>query len=199
MNFEMVLATNNKHKLEEFRQVLCPHGIIVYGLDDLNIKMPEIEENGTTFRDNALIKAEAVAKLTSFPVMADDSGLEIEAMNNEPGVRTARFAKECGGYPQAFEKIFENLKDKDRKARFVCDIMLMNMSEKALLFEGIAEGEIAYEAKGENGFGYDPIFISKEANECFALLPAEIKKKVSHRGKALRKLLTFLIVNQSIK
>ena len=199
MNFEMVLATNNKHKLEEFREILCPHGIIVYGLNDLNLHPEEVIEDGEDYAMNAYKKAQAVAKLTSFPVMADDSGLEIEAMDGDPGLHTARFAKECGGYPEAFKKIFENIEGKSRKARFVCDIILLNMDEKGLLFEGIAEGEIGNAPQGEQGFGYDPIFISKDVNECFALLPSEIKNKVSHRGKALKKLLTFLIVNQSIK
>lgn len=196
MNFEIVLATNNAHKLQEVREILSPHKITVYGLNDLNLKPEDVEENADTYAGNALIKARAVQKLTSFPIIADDSGLEIEAMNNEPGLRSARFASECGGHPSAIKYILSFLKDKDnRKARFKCNIILLNMEEKPLLFEGIAEGEIAKEIDGEGGFGYDPIFYSYELKKTFGVATKEEKNKVSHRGKALKKLLTYLIIN----
>ena len=193
MNFEIVLATNNKHKLQEVREILSPHGITVYGLSDLNIKAPEVEENGVTYQENALIKANSLKALTSFPIIADDSGLEIEAMDNKPGLHTARFAIEKGGQEQALDFILDYLKDKNtRKARFVCDIVLVNVEDKPLLFEGIANGRIALKKEGAHGFGYDPIFIPNEKEVVFALLEEKEKNQISHRAKALKKLLTYL-------
>ena len=195
MNYEIVLATNNKHKLKEVREILSPHKIVVYGLSDLNLKPEEVEENGQTYADNAIIKAKAVQKLTTMPIIADDSGLEIKALNNEPGIHSARYAESLGGHDNAIKEIFKRLEDKeDRSARFVCDIVLLNVDKNPLLFEGIAPGTIAHEKMGEGGFGYDPIFISDETNTCFALMGAE-KNTVSHRAKALKKLLTYLKIN----
>lgn len=195
MNYEIILATNNKHKLQEVREILSPHKIVVYGLSDLNIKVPEVEENGTTYAENALIKAKSIQQVTTMPIIADDSGLEITALNNEPGLHSARYASSLGGHDNAIKEILKRLEDKkDRSARFVCDIVLLNVEDKPLIFEGIAKGEIAKEKMGEGGFGYDPIFISDEAGECFAIMK-ENKNTVSHRAKALKKLLTYLKIN----
>lgn len=195
MNYEIILATNNKHKLQEVREILSPHKIVVYGLNDLNIKVPEVEENGTTYSENALIKAKSIQQVTTMPIIADDSGLEITALNNEPGLHSARYASSLGGHDNAIKEILKRLEDKkDRSARFVCDIVLLNVEDKPLIFEGIAKGEIAKEKMGEGGFGYDPIFISDETGECFALMK-ENKNTVSHRAKALKKLLTYLKIN----
>ena len=195
MNLEIVLATNNKHKLKEVREILSPHHIIVYGLSDLATKLEDVEENGTTYAENALIKAKAVQKLTTMPVISDDSGLEITALNNEPGIHSARYAESLGGHDNAIKEILKRLEDKeDRSAKFVCDIVLLNTDKKPLIFEGVAEGTIAKEKQGEGGFGYDPIFISKETGECFANMK-ENKNTVSHRAKALKKLLTYLKIN----
>ncbi len=195
MNYEIILATNNKHKLQEVREILSPHKIVVYGLSDLNIKVPEVEENGTTYAENALIKAKAIQQVTTMPIIADDSGLEITALNNEPGLHSARYASSLGGHDNAIKEILNRLKDKeDRSARFVCDIVLLNSEKNPLIFEGIAKGKIAEQKMGEGGFGYDPIFISDETGECFALMK-ENKNTVSHRAKALKKLLTYLKIN----
>lgn len=198
MNYEIILASNNAHKLKEVREILCPHGIIVYSLNDLNLHPEDVEENADTYFGNALIKAESVQKLTTMPIIADDSGLEIEAMGNKPGLHSARFAKECGGHEKAFDVIFHELKE-NRKARFVCDIVLLNVDEKPLLFEGITQGEIAKEVMGKDGFGYDPIFICKETGKTYAEMGQEEKNKLSHRGRALRKLITYLLINGKIK
>lgn len=196
MNFEIILATNNKHKLKEVREILSPHKIVVYGLSDLSSKLENVEENGKNYAENALIKAKAVQKITTMPIISDDSGLEITALNNEPGLFSARYAESLGGHDKAIEKILERLQDKkDRSARFVCDIVLLNVEDKPLIFEGIAEGTIAYQKDGEGGFGYDPIFISKETKSCFALMSQQEKNTVSHRAKALKKLLTYLKIN----
>ena len=195
MNYEIILATNNKHKLKEVREILSPHHIIVYGLSDLSSQLPPVEENGTTYAENALIKAKAVQKLTKMPIISDDSGLEITALNHEPGIHSARYAESLGGHDNAIKEILKRLSDKeDRSAQFVCDIVLLNVEEKPLVFEGIAKGTIAKEKMGEGGFGYDPIFISDETKECFALMK-ENKNTVSHRAKALNKLLTYLKIN----
>lgn len=200
MNYEIVLATNNKHKLQEVREILSPCGIIVYSPRDLNMTVPEPEENGTTYYENALIKAQNLAKYTIFPVIADDSGLEVEAMDNKPGLHSARFATECGGHDKAIQTILDNLKDKEnRKARFICDIVLVNVEDRPLRFEGIVEGEIASTPQGEKGFGYDPIFISTEANKCYGIMMDKEKNIYSHRAKALKKLLTYLRINGLIK
>ena len=193
MNYEMLLATHNKHKLQEVRKILSPHKITVYGLDDLLLKPEFPEETADTYAGNALIKAEAIQKLTTFPIIADDSGLEVEAMDNQPGIHSARFAEEKGGHPQAIQYILDYLKDKNnRRATFHCDIILLNVEDKPLLFEGIAQGKIADKAYGESGFGYDPIFFSYELQKTFAEAGEEEKNKASHRGKALKKLLTYL-------
>lgn len=198
MNYEIILATNNAHKLKEVREILCPHGIIVYGLNDLNLHPEDVEENADTYFGNALIKAESVAKLTTMPIIADDSGLEIEAMNNKPGLYSARFANECGGHEKAFEVIFDKVKE-NRKARFVCDIVLLNVEDKPLLFEGITNGVIADKVYGQGGFGYDPIFVCEETGKTYAEMPQNEKNKFSHRGKALKKLLIYLLINGKIK
>ena len=195
MNYEIILATNNKHKLKEVREILTPHKIIVYGLSDLASKLEDVEENGKTYAENALIKARAVQKITTMPIIADDSGLEITALNNEPGMHSARYAASLGGHDNAIKEILKRLEDKeDRSAKFVCDIALLNVEDKPLVFEGIAEGTIAKEKQGEGGFGYDPIFISQETGTCFALMGEE-KNTVSHRAKALLKLVTYLKIN----
>ena len=163
MNYEIILATTNKHKLKEVREILSPHKITVYGLNDLNLKVKEVEENGETYADNALIKAKAVQELTTMPIIADDSGLEITALDNRPGMLSARYASAIGGHANAIKEILKDLEDKeDRSARFVCDIVLLNVENKPLVFEGIAKGTIAKEPQGEGGFGYDPIFVSDE-------------------------------------
>ena len=196
MNFEIILATNNRHTLQEVREILCPHGITVYGLFDLNLKPKDMEETAPDYYGNALIKAKAVAELATMPIIADDSGLEVVAMDNKPGIHSARYAEECGGHDKAIQTILQFLSDKqDRSARFVCDIVLLNMEDKPLLFEGIANGKIATEVHGEGGFGYDPIFFSKELGKTFAEASEDEKNKASHRGKALKKLLTYLIIN----
>ena len=200
MNYELILATNNAHKLKEVREILSPHKITVYGLNDLNLHPEDVDENADTYAGNALLKAQSIQKLTTMPIIADDSGMEIEAMDNQPGLHSARFAEQHGGHANAIQAILQELKKKDnRKARFVCDIILVNEDEKPLLFEGIVDGHIADEPYGEGGFGYDPIFVVNELNKTYAEMSQEEKNKVSHRGKALKKLLTYLKINGKAK
>ena len=198
MNLEILLATNNKHKLQEVREILSPHGIIVYGISDLNLDYHEPVEDGKTYKDNALIKANSLKELTDLLIIADDSGLEIEALDNQPGLYSSRFAKDKGGYDNAFRYIFEKTKE-NKRARFVCDIIMVNAENRPLLFEGICPGVIADEVRGNDGFGYDPIFIPDGYDKSFAELPREVKNDISHRGRALKKLLTYLRINGLIK
>ena len=198
MNFEIVLATGNAHKVKEVREILSPYGIILYGLKDLNLKVEDVEENAGTYKGNALIKAQAVAKVTDLPIIADDSGLEIEALDNQPGIHSARFAEEKGGHANAIQYILENVKD-NRKAKFVCDIVALNFDKNPLYFEGIATGTIAEKPFGTDGFGYDPIFVSDELGKTFAEIDEDGKNRVSHRGKALNKFLTYLKITGRAK
>ena len=196
MNYEIVLATTNKHKLQEVRQILSPHKIVVYGLNDLGLKVEDVEENGKTYAENALIKAKAVQKVTSFPVIADDSGLEIIPLGNRPGMFSARYAAEMGGHDNAIAQILEDLKDKDdRSAQFVCDIVLLNVEDKPLIFEGIAKGTIATDKMGEGIFSYDHIYKSNKKNKNINTIIKKQKNTVSHRAKALKNLLTYLRIN----
>lgn len=195
MNFELLVATNNAHKLNEIRQILSPHHITVYGMKDLNIDIGEVIEDGKTYFDNALIKAKALQKVTKMPIIADDSGIEIEALNWAPGLYSARYAESFGGHDKAIAHILNEVNGKSRKARFICDIVLVNVEDKPLKFEGLVEGEIAKEVTGEGGFGYDPIFIENTLGKTYALMSQEEKNRVSHRGVALKKLLTYLKIN----
>ncbi|MGM9873649.1 MAG: RdgB/HAM1 family non-canonical purine NTP pyrophosphatase [Bacilli bacterium] len=199
MNFEIIFASSNEHKLKEVRKILSPHGITVYGLNDLNLDFQEANENGTTYVENALIKAEAVAKATSMPIIADDSGLEIKSLDNAPGIYTSRYAKELGGYTNAMNHINELLKNKDKSAKFVCAIVLLNVDKEYKKFIGEAEGEIVEIHENQNGFGYDPCFYSHDLHKVFSLATEDEKNAYSHRGKALKKLITYLKINKLIK
>ncbi len=196
MNFEIIFASNNKGKIEEVRNILAPHGIVVYGLKDLNLDV-EFKEGDSSYLENAFIKAEAVSKYTSYPILADDSGLEIEALDNRPGIHSSRYMEECGSNIKAMENILIDLEDKEsRKAKFICTMCLINVEKKPLYFIGEVEGEIASEIhNGENGFGYDPIFFVKEEGKTFSELSKDEKNKISHRARALKKVLTYLRIN----
>ena len=189
---EIVIATNNPNKVEEYRQMFASiSNIKLFSLKDENIHI-EIEENGKTFKENSLIKAEAISKLTDKVVLADDSGLEIEALDNFPGIYSARFM-EGRPYKEKWAAIFEMLKNKENKnAQFHCAITFITPSKDKYVFEGIEKGYITDKIKGENGFGYDPIFFSNSLNKTFGNATEEEKNAVSHRGKAFSQLLEFI-------
>ena len=199
MNFELLVATNNAHKLKEIRQILSPFHITVYGMKDLNIDIGEVEENGTSYYENALIKALALQKVTTMPIIADDTGLEIVSMDNRPGLYTARYAESLGGHQEAFKDIFKNIEGKDRTAYFVCSIVLLNVDKNPLRFEARIPGHISEKVDGKDGFGYDPIFICDDIGKTYASMGQEEKNRVSHRGKALKKLVTYLKINNLIR
>ena len=189
---EIVIATNNPNKVEEYRQMFASiSNIKLFSLKDENIHI-EIEENGKTFKENSLIKAEAISKLTDKFVLADDSGLEIEALDNFPGIYSARFM-EGRPYKEKWAAIFEMLKNKENKnAQFHCAITFITPTKEKYVFEGIEKGYITENIEGENGFGYDPIFFSNSLNKTFGNATEEEKNAVSHRGKAFSQLLEFI-------
>ena len=190
---KIVLATHNAHKLAEVQAILRPLGITVIGGDEAGLK--DVEETGTTFEENALLKARAAYHQIHLPILADDSGLCISALNGKPGIHSARFAKEHGGYPAVFEEVWRLLKDKsDWSAHFTCCIALKtgNTPDDEHIFIGQMPGKIAPRASGTHLFGYDPIFVPDGYTETCGVLEPDIKNKISHRAKALAKLTQFL-------
>ena len=190
---KIVLASHNAHKLAEVRAILAPLGITVIGGDEAGLK--DVEETGTTFEENALLKARAGYQQISLPILADDSGLCISALGGHPGLHSARFAKEHGGYPAVFDEVWRLLKDKaDWSAHFTCCIVLKTgaASTDEHIFIGQMLGKIAPQASGTHLFGYDPIFIPDGYTETCGVLDSKVKNSISHRAKALEKLATFL-------
>lgn len=197
---KIVFATNNKHKLEEIREILGER-FEVLSLGDIECNV-DIPETGTTLEENAAIKAEYVFRNYGLSVFADDTGLEVEALNGAPGVYSARYAGGEGHDSEANMKklLFELSGKTNRKARFRTAIACIlqkkdneeNKDTATLIFEGIVEGEITTEKKGESGFGYDPIFRPIGYDKTFAELGNDIKNKISHRAHAVEKLACYL-------
>lgn len=184
---KIVFATTNEGKVKEIKEILAGFPIEVVSMKEMNITA-DIEENGVTFEENSLIKARKVSKLTGLPAMADDSGLEVDYLNGEPGIYSARYLGRDTDYNYKNNYIIEklkNVKDEERSARFVCVISLVLPDGREFIKKGVMEGMIAYEIKGENGFGYDPVFYLPEYGMTSAELSGEEKNKISHRGKAL--------------
>ncbi len=184
---KIVFATGNKGKIKEIQMILADLGVEVITMKDAGIAI-DIEENGKTYEENALIKARAVAGHTNYIVMADDSGLEIDYLNNEPGIYSARYMGEDTSYRIKNANLIERLngvEDEKRTARFVCAIAAVFPGGKEVTTRGIIEGQIGYEEKGSNGFGYDPIFYVPKFGKTTAELTEEEKNQVSHRGNAL--------------
>ena len=189
---KIVLASSNKNKIREIKQIFSPLNIEIIGMNEI-ADIPDIEETGNSYYENALIKVKAVAKYTDLPIMSDDSGLEVKALDNMPGIYSARFAEKEGGYIPAMKKIIEICKEKQEfAAKFICCIVLYNLEKQPLSFMGIVPGKITTEVHEGNGFGYDPFFISDELEKTFAEYPAEIKNQYSHRAKALEKMISYL-------
>lgn len=181
----IILASNNKDKVKEVKEILKGYDII--SMKEAGIDV-DIEENGTTFEENALIKARAIMKLTGQITMADDSGLEIDYLNKAPGVYSARFMGHDTSYDiknKALIQKLEGVKGSDRSGRFVCAIAVCFPDGREIVKRGTMEGLIAEEIKGDNGFGYDPIVYLPEYSRTSGELAPEEKNKISHRGKAL--------------
>jgi len=190
---KLILATQNKNKVIELKRLLSdyPH-YEVLSLSDINI-VDDIEETGTTFESNAKLKAMHIHKLTGFACIADDSGIEIEALNNEPGVYSARYLGENTSYEIKNKTILDRLEHvSNRKARFVSVVCLILSDQEIQTFEGIMPGSIGFESKGNNGFGYDPIFIPEGYELSYAEMDIDTKNQLRHRGQALRKAVEYL-------
>ncbi len=189
MNMDKIIfATGNKDKVKEIQMILADLGLEVITMKDAGISI-DIEENGATYEENAMIKARAVAAYTKAIVMADDSGLEIDYLNKEPGVYSARYLGEDTSYRIKNANLISRLEgvpDEKRTARFVCAIGAVFPDGTEVTTRGTIEGRIGYEEKGSNGFGYDPIFYVPEFGKTTAELSEEEKNRVSHRGNALR-------------
>lgn len=187
---KLVFATHNQHKLRELQQII-KNDIQLISLDDLNYST-EIEETGNTLVENALLKARFIYERYSISTFADDTGLEIDALNGAPGVYSARFAGEDKNAVNNMNKVLDLMKGiTNRKARFKTVIALF-LNGKEFLFEGVVEGNILETPVGTNGFGYDPIFQPMGYSISFAQMDSETKNKISHRGKAVEKLVSFL-------
>ncbi|MGI6412745.1 MAG: XTP/dITP diphosphatase [Syntrophomonadaceae bacterium] len=194
MSKSLLLATRNQHKKAELQAMLKDMGIKVLGLDDL-AGMPEVEENGRTFEENAVKKARENALVSKMVCLADDSGLVVDALDGKPGVFSARFAG-----PKASDlenniqllKMMEGVKETHRTARFECVIAVCSPDLNVKLAKGTCEGTIALQPRGNAGFGYDPLFIPKGYSISFAEMAPEDKNRISHRGIALRKALPII-------
>ena len=184
---KIIFATGNEGKMKEIRMILSDLGYEICSMKEIGLDM-EIEENGTTFEENAIIKARAISERTGEIVLADDSGLEVDYLNGEPGIYSARFLGEDTPYDVKNRYIINQLADAkgdERSARFVCAIACVFPNGDVKTTRGTIEGLIGYEQKGSNGFGYDPIFYIPEYDCTTAELSAEVKNEISHRGKAL--------------
>ncbi len=184
---KLVMATNNANKLREVREILSPLGIKVLSQQEAGANC-DPDENGADFSDNAMIKAKAVYEATGLPVIADDSGLCVDALGGRPGVHSARYAPKGQECAKLLGEL-EGVADEKRTARFRCCIALLTDTERRT-FEGKCEGRIGYEERGTNGFGYDPVFMV--GDRTMAELSADEKNAISHRGAALRELYTYL-------
>lgn len=183
---QIVLATHNAGKVKEMQAILDPFGITVLSAGDLNLTEPE--ENGQTFIENAKIKALCAAKEANLPALGDDSGLCVHALNNRPGIYSARYNEpKKNGFMYAMEKLNEELGDaSDRTAHFACALVIAWPNGETAEFEGRVTGTLQWPVKGTNGFGYDPMFVPDGYDKSFAELTAEIKNKISHRANALK-------------
>lgn len=192
MKQSLVIATNNSHKLEEIRKILGKEFNLL-SLQDIGC-VADPEETGSSFRENALIKAEFVAESTKLPVLADDSGLCVEALDGAPGIRSARYAGNGATDTENTNLLLYNLKDKsNRDAKFVACLCLFNFQPQPLFFLGECHGRIALNSSGATGFGYDPVFIPDGYNQTFAELGDTVKNQISHRAVALNNLSHYFV------
>ena len=193
---KLLIATQNRHKLAELQRILSPLGVQPCLPEDLGICLPEVEETGETFAENARLKAVSACEYSGVTSLADDSGLCVDALGGAPGVYSARYSG-VGGENRDRENLnllLRNLKEfprEKRGAKFICAITVAYPDGRVLEVSGEVHGEIAFEPSGDNGFGYDPVFLTEKG--CFAKLTAEEKDEISHRGQALRRLAAKLI------
>lgn len=188
---KIIIASNNDHKIKEIKEILSEFHFEVLSLEEANINI-DVEETGSTFAENAYIKASEIFKIANGDmVLADDSGLAVESLNGDPGVFSARFAGIHGNTKANNEKLLyllDGAKEEQRKAKFICAMVLIVNKDKIVKVQGEVEGIITAEFRGEEGFGYDPLFFVKEYKKTFAQMSANEKNAISHRGRALDKL-----------
>lgn len=191
---KLIFATGNENKMKEIRMILGDLDYEILSMKEAGISL-DIVEDGSTFEENAIIKAKAISELANCLVLADDSGLEVDYMDKMPGIMSARWLGENTSYTVKNAKIIENLQgvpDEKRTARFVCAIAAAFPDGQVITKRGTIEGIIGYEERGSNGFGYDPIFFLPEYGKTTAELSPEEKNKISHRGRALEAIKTAL-------
>ncbi|MDY2959944.1 MAG: XTP/dITP diphosphatase [Hornefia sp.] len=191
----IIAASRNEHKIREIGEITSKFGLKIISRDDAGVPETEIEEDGTTFEENSFKKANEIMKMTGEISIADDSGLEVEYLHGAPGVYSARFAGDDANDRKNNEKLLSLLEDipyKERKAKFVSVITMVYPDGKKLVARGECHGHILTEPIGDNGFGYDPLFVPDGYQRTFAQLSAEEKNKISHRSKALEKLAEML-------
>ncbi len=184
-----LIATHNQKKKSELERILKPLGIEIKTADEAGVCLSDVEETGTTFEENALLKAESGCKESGIPTISDDSGLCVDALSGAPGVYSARYAGEHGNDEKNIEKLLDalkNVEEKNRTARFVCAACCAFPDGSHITVRGECEGKIAFEKKGNGGFGYDPVFLVGEKS--FGEISSEEKDKMSHRSKALNAL-----------
>ena len=193
---KLLIGTNNKGKLKEIRDLL-PKYIKTYSTADYNLKSPR--EDGLTFEENSLIKSKYFSKKTKLICLADDSGLEIDILNKDPGIYSARWGGKNGDFKKAIKRVYKELSKKDKnwqkkniKARFVCALSICFLDKKIISVLGKVEGFISNEPRGKNGFGYDPIFIPKYKKKTFGEMSLLQKYKIDHRSVAFKKIKKFL-------
>lgn len=191
---KLIFATGNENKMREIREILAGRGYEILSMKEAGIDI-DVEENGKTFSENALIKARAISKASGELVLADDSGLEIDALGGEPGIYSARYMGHETSYVEKNNNLIQRLEgvpDEKRTARFVCAMAAVFPDGREEVVVGTMEGRIGYEIAGENGFGYDPIFYLPEYGKTSAEISPEEKNAISHRGKALRAIADLL-------
>ena len=189
---KLVVASTNQGKIREIETMLSDIGIKVCSMSEVLNEPIEIEETGTTFKENAIIKAETVMNIVQLPTLADDSGLEVDAMNREPGIYSARFLGYDTSYEIKNQYIIDQVEGKNRTCRFVCAMALAIPGQETFTIEETFEGEVNDCISGENGFGYDPIFYYPPLKKTSAQMSMEEKNRYSHRAKALKKLYKIL-------
>lgn len=191
---KILIATNNKHKVNEIKNILNNDNFELFTLSDLNINI-NVDEDKDTLEGNALKKAEEMYSVTKIPTIADDTGLYVEALNGEPGVYSSRYAGEYATYDDNCEKLLinmESIQEGNRSAYFKTVVCFYESENKYNFFDGICEGKISTEKYGEKGFGYDPLFIPNGFEKTYAEMSEEEKNTISHRGKAFRKAGEFI-------
>ncbi|PLR98066.1 XTP/dITP diphosphatase [Bacillus sp. T33-2] len=197
---EVIIATKNKGKAKEFERIFQPKGFSVKTLLDFP-EIDEVEETGTTFKENAILKAETVSKVLGKMVIADDSGLEVDALEGRPGVYSARYAGIEKNDEANIDKVLDELRNvpqEERSARFCCALAVAAPGAETITVFGTCEGKILAERRGTHGFGYDPVFLVSETGKTMAELLPEEKNKISHRAKAIEKLEKALGQGESI-